>query len=388
MPLRTEQAYIVNPNPEGSKTTPMVLGYYMQRSWNLSPRVNGRLKLQSNAFSETTKRNYGAKVIGERDTNPPILGVNISTLAEVTRAQTTADNRALASFTGRLRKGSASMGVTLATYSQSRDMVVKRSKQLYNLIDKLEVREKSFVGKYGQLVVIKPKDLSKSKDPSVYALDSSNLYLEGIFGWAPLLGDIYAAINTVAQQGDTPAAQRGSATVYGEYDRTTVANPKARDRIKFQARTTVGATVTISNPNLWLASRMGLINPAIVAWDLVPFSFVLNMFVNINQILGATSDLAGLTLSNVSTTRHLLAQGYSERDLTYWDGTQYRTSFGQSTWTTHDKSRTLGAMVTPRLQARFPQMNMSLAATATALCVQRLKTIQKVYSAITPLKGK
>lgn len=59
-----------------------------------------------------------------------------------------------------------------------------------------------------------------------------------------------------------------------------------------------GAEVAVSNPNLWLANQLGLINPGTIALELVPFSFVFGWFVNLEQVISSMTDLYGLTLSN------------------------------------------------------------------------------------------
>jgi hypothetical protein len=41
---------------------------------------------------------------------------------------------------------------------------------------------------------------------------------------------------------------------------------------------------------------MGLTNPAVVAWELVPFSFVVDWFVNVSEFLGQFDEFIGLAL--------------------------------------------------------------------------------------------
>ncbi len=64
----------------------------------------------------------------------------------------------------------------------------------------------------------------------------------------------------------------------------------------------MGCEVTISNPNLYLANNLGLANPAIVVWELIPFSFVVDWFVTVGQFLENGSAWLGLTVTKPYTT--------------------------------------------------------------------------------------
>jgi hypothetical protein len=47
---------------------------------------------------------------------------------------------------------------------------------------------------------------------------------------------------------------------------------------------------------------MGLTNPASWVWEAIPFSFVVDWFANVGQVLGSITDLYGVILVNPSTT--------------------------------------------------------------------------------------
>jgi hypothetical protein len=65
----------------------------------------------------------------------------------------------------------------------------------------------------------------------------------------------------------------------------------------------MGAEVHISNPNLYLANKLGFVNPAVIAWELVPFSFVVDWFVPVGNFLSQWTDFVGLSLQNGYTTK-------------------------------------------------------------------------------------
>lgn len=54
--------------------------------------------------------------------------------------------------------------------------------------------------------------------------------------------------------------------------------------------------VSVDNPNFAALSSLGLTNPALVAWELVPFSFVFDWFVSVGDWLQGLTALHGLTV--------------------------------------------------------------------------------------------
>jgi hypothetical protein len=130
------------------------------------------------------------------------------------------------------------------------------------------------------------------------AKDWANNYLEFHFGWSPMLKDIYDACEVLSQ--DFPPSlvtgTGGSKFATNNYVNNTRTIRTGTVRVKVRAR------VRVTNPNLLLASKLGLVNPLSVAWELVPFSFVVDWFVNVGDFLGSFTDLLGLSLEDAHTT--------------------------------------------------------------------------------------
>jgi hypothetical protein len=53
------------------------------------------------------------------------------------------------------------------------------------------------------------------------------------------------------------------------------------------------------------ANRLGVINPLAIAWELYPFSFVIDWFVPIGSVLTAATATAGLEFVSGHTTRSI-----------------------------------------------------------------------------------
>jgi hypothetical protein len=149
--------------------------------------------------------------------------------------------------------------------------------------------------KIGRLATYKKKSKEKawSKTKSF-----ANNYLEFHFGWSPLVGDIYGAFQTL--QADIPVGYiRGSHSEYWDFPQWSASFPEFNPvgHHKGVYRYSEGCTVKVSNPNLFLANRLGLLNLAAVPFELISYSFVLDWFVNCSEFLGQFTEFAGLEVA-------------------------------------------------------------------------------------------
>lgn len=323
--------------------------YY--NSSNSSPKVNGRLKLVSNVHTFAHGRVSSWHPLG------PLAYGHAAVQTNYLPISTSQYNAVYARWVGKLRRGDASMGVTIASWRQSRSMIVDRLRKIGDFLDhrRRQVARKPWLNRRRQV---------------------ANDFLEGEFGWLPLVSDIHAALTSVCGDAIPPQWCRASARFSDSWTETTYQSGSVSNRRVFtgNSRCTIGAKVEIGNPNLWLANRLGIINPAVVAWDLVPWSFVVNMFVNVNQVLESLTDLVGLEITNESVTRSstvlvedvgFVMSTFSSGGYTYNKGDSWSSS-------TVIKSRTRHLGVPrPSLSLRVPGVNWELAAIASALVVQK-----------------
>lgn len=143
-------------------------------------------------------------------------------------------------------------------------------------------------------------------------------FLEFHFGWIPLCADVYSTMETLFEvPPGLPIRIRVSTEERSGF--------RAWDSNQYHDEQTglygVGITglVTVNNPNLLLLNKLGLLNPASIAWELVPYSFVLDWFANINTVLSQFTDFAGLNTDLVSYTTR--CEGTRKQYYTTWDGT-------------------------------------------------------------------
>lgn len=134
----------------------------------------------------------------------------------------------------------------------------------------------------------------------------ANHYLEFHFGWVPLMKDIYEAAealsspifnHSIAVKGARNIASRAQVGPSGSNPRSTT----WEDATNFQA-IRMQAELVVTNPNVALLQQCGLINPLTVLWEKVPFSFVVDWFVNVGDFLSSFTDFAGVQLVNPQRT--------------------------------------------------------------------------------------
>lgn len=274
-----------------------------------------------------------------------------------------AKSETYARLRGKLYQGSAALGVTFASVQQSREMISKRYEQLSLSATQLE------------------RSLAKTVAKRRVSRSLADSYLEWVFGWKPAFADIHAAVITVCQLSTVQGRIRASTVKADVLQQNWRRNYfSITERTAIQYRCTRSAGYRVVNPNVWLAERAGLLNPAAVAWDLVPWSFVVNMIVNTGQLVQSVTDFAGLEFTSSSTTETV--KGAGETNTYRLPG--YGSGSARSTHTVVHRVRNLNGVAVPSLVLKMPNVNWELAAIAASLFTQKFS---KISSTITNLRG-
>lgn len=357
----------------GTKT--LALSTYTKDSYG-SPTVNGELKLKAQPYSSTYGRNLSYSVSGHQAYAYYVPGINIAennaNIAKAQKAYTEAYNKAYARFRGKLYEGSAALGVTLGSYNQSRNMIVNRFTQLGESAENLYLR----LLKNPRALRKMQSRIRRGKGLGSQSESVSGTYLEYIFGWKPLLQDIDHACKSVIQLAESRYGVNGkgsSSYRAGSSTSTSIITHSGSVQV------TVAALVIVENPNLWLLERAGLVNLAAVGWDLVPWSFVVNMVTNLGQIVNSITDFVGLSFDNQSVTRSWKGHCYQWGCNTYPKSHPFygATEAESVQWS---KGRTVGSIPKPSFQFKIPEASWELAAMAASLAVQRVKRLDKLLS--------
>lgn len=180
----------------------------------------------------------------------------------------------------------ASLLVTLAERREAADMLVSR---LVSLAATIRHARKGNITKAVRTLF--------GNDPKGRPLKSgsvSGTHLEIQYGWGPTIADIHSILEVL--DSDYPSAKitgrgrSGGSTSRGGGDY----NWEFEGVRYYTCRKT--AYVSVENPLLYRLNQAGVINPLTVAWELVPFSFVIDWFVPVGNWLAAQSDFVGLNV--------------------------------------------------------------------------------------------
>jgi len=345
MPITIEEKKIPWPGRPGK----LVLNYFKQSA--TSPRSpSGYLLLGNNlyAYQRATVVAYGGT---DSSTSCP----GAETLPSMKASWPL--NEVYSSLMSKLRSGGqAKLGMALAGTNQSLSMISKRFGHV-NLLMEKALRRKA----KGRLPKVTPKSLA-------------NDVLEYKFGWKQLVEDLDGAMQVIAgySPDEKPRRMWVSARARVNADSVTRsakgAEPFFTTAISGSGSLTCNACYIVTNPNVWLLNRLGLLNPVEVAWDRVPWSWVVNMFVNANQLIGSVSDTYGLTFQDGANTYSLniLREVTEQWNVAPWAGWRY---FSNTQY--RSKSRVPGVPLKPTLEFKLPGASLGLAVTASALAVQR-----------------
>jgi hypothetical protein len=171
----------------------------------------------------------------------------------------------------------------------------------------------------------------------------SNHWLEYSFGWAPLVSDVMTGLEVL----DEPLKYNHPLREVGGFDATitrsyTSGGYSFSCEAPMKYRCLISAVVTVENPNKDLMRRMGLVNLASVAWDAIPFSFVLGWFVNVDAYLKQFTEYYGVKVESAYYTEYTRGTSSYKRYI----GTPFQTTGSMGAFSVR---RTVGSLPNVKL---------------------------------------
>ena len=127
----------------------------------------------------------------------------------------------------------------------------------------------------------------------------SNHWLEFQYGWKPLLQDCWGAVDLLAKHVQldryNSSDVKGSAKIHrfstsgtGEWNSPIVT-------LTTETRCKMGIRYRMDSADRAILAQTGIDNPALLAWELLPYSFVIDWFVPVGNYLQSLNDFAGFT---------------------------------------------------------------------------------------------
>lgn len=172
---------------------------------------------------------------------------------------------------------------------------------------------------------------NKSRDVTKRVADS---WLALQYGWLPLISDVKGSAELLAQhmtgkplrwairaskKSDRSRSSTGLLPWVGGY-----AWGKYTEKVWEQAEYRTGYLVELTNPDLATLAQTGLDNPALLAWELLPYSFVVDWFYRVGDYLQALSAFRGLTVldkwQSLLLTQTATVEYHGLPTVSGWDG--------------------------------------------------------------------
>lgn len=285
-----------------------LIWYKTQSGWKSNPRTEEPLTFKMDARKTVFIEWGGADFRQDCNTTRAVTGHDDS---RAERASQVAQNRAYEKLRNKVYK-SAEMGLLVAERREALSLVVNRVGHLYKGFRLLKRGNfGAFLKHFG--VQRKKGDKRRWTRPN----QASKLWLEYWFGWSPLLSDIHSAIEVL--QADYPSARVKAGARSNAHWGNKVVGSRYEEiwTTTITARCHMQADYEVSNPNLFRANQLGLLNPASIAWELVPFSFVVDWFFPVGNFLRQWTDWVGLSVSRPITSQ--LRSCSVGSSLTYWN---------------------------------------------------------------------
>jgi hypothetical protein len=264
----------------------------------------------------------------------------------------------------------ANLVVNWRERQQSLDMIEKRANQLLSFAT--AVKRRDFNGIKRSLGIVKITKKAEAKR-------AADLFLEFHFGWDPLIQDIGNAVEILQSPlRDKPVKARGKAireNIVFTRDYGSIVNGHYTSHqsafIRAITQVTVSATVKVTNPNLYRANQLGFLNPATVAWELVPFSFVVDWFVPVGDFLNSFTEYCGLDFKDPCYFETVKTPAWSSQS--WYDPTPGK--FASQTFTGFWGKRILGIPSVNLNHRRYSGLSPTRAATAISLLLQGLRNV-------------
>lgn len=234
---------------------------------------------------------------------------------EYSRRKQAAFNVAYERFKSKV-SDSAGWAENIAQYNKTRKSVVERSVQLANFV--VALKRCDFRSAARILRTPVPSGVSNRK-----ALSQN--FLEWEYGVKPLISDLESSMKILT--GD-PGEQRIRGRAKDRFRTLTTSQTvsssffsRLYEETRWELTITIRAIVRVTNPDVALANQLGIIDLAL-PWKLIPFSFIVDWFVNVEQVISSVTDWYGVELQHPHWTewRKGSKYRYDYIDQTYVNG--------------------------------------------------------------------
>lgn len=193
---------------------------------------------------------------------------------------------------GRIKDSNLNMAQSVAEYRQAADMFANAASTVY----------RSFRSLRSGAAIADIARYMRRRDRNIPG-DIANRWLEYQYGFRPLMSDIYGMADelTKSMSGEyfRYVSTHSNERYEGATNRTCVLDSRTlfpyQTITQKQVKKVVRARYRISVAGLKQLSQIGITNPALLAWELIPFSFVFDWMIPVGNYLSSLDALAGVS---------------------------------------------------------------------------------------------
>lgn len=221
-------------------------------------------------------------------------------------------NEAVTKALNKIADQKVNLGENLATLGQTCRMIISPLQSFVGLAKSYHSLPLGREIPWAKLARMSYRELVSGRVGSKIA----DRYLEYVYGFKPLMQDIYEISELAKSQAKAPllfngraSAKRSGSAPTQHFDNISVGQDEYWENAQFKSmtRTTLWAKLKDEYALLRTLNQLGLVNPAALVWELVPFSFVIDWALPIGPVLNAMTAPAGLDFVGGSTSRRVTA---------------------------------------------------------------------------------
>lgn len=251
----------------------------------------------TDAFRQATSHTCatGAAVVQYSWQNQTLYGL-ASSVGAVPDVSSNMYNQAVTEALNKMTNSKLNLGVALAESGKSLSMIALKTVQV------LQAFRQAKRGRFRNAARI----LSGLGPRTGGRKATAKNWLELQYGWMPLLSDIYGGYQAL-QRGMRENNQQFSVerTVTRPYPLPP--RPLNATDWEISGTASVGVKVkiysSVKSTTVDLVNSLGLINPLEIAWELVPFSFVLDWLLPVGNVLNALTASMGVSFRSGTVTK-------------------------------------------------------------------------------------
>lgn len=242
---------------------------------------------------------YGSKIIREEEgvstsvilTDNSVSNINISAL----------ESRAVNDLLLKIKDQKINVAQAFAERQQLVDLVASTATRLVNAIR--GIKRGNIADAASALGLTPTSSQKRRKTPRGKVTEKfiSRSWLELQYGWLPLLGDIDGAAEELATV--DPLTRLIRAETHKRFDdrintvvKTADSTTTTVKTVKYDIR--YGVSYYLTDSGLNVAGRIGLTNPLLIAWELLPWSFVIDWFIPVGDYISSFDATLGLAFND------------------------------------------------------------------------------------------